>query len=354
LERYDFTGAAETFAALAHRQPCENLARIQLARCLNELGRSAEAAALLEGLEPEGEAAAGLRYQRAFALLAVGQAAAAEAELRAVLAATPRHALACRLLMKLLREAGRRQEMLAACEALAAQGVRHSQLLLDWGRALAANGQLRQARALMFDPARIGRLELPAPPTFAETSDFRAALADALAGHHLAMSSFGMRDANCGSRRVEHLLGGGCAELARAFTATLQAAIDRFMGDLQPVYDPDPWLAARPRRARLSAWGLIQRSGEFEDWHSHPNGWLSGVCYLRLPRQFAAEGDGAGCIEFGPPSGLAGLSPCAPQRIAPREGLLLLAPSHYMHRTIPFAGAGERISFAFDVVPDDA
>jgi hypothetical protein len=40
------------------------------------------------------------------------------------------------------------------------------------------------------------------------------------------------------------------------------------------------------------------------------------------------------------------------RRYLPREGMLLLAPSHYQHRTIP-SGAGEyRISVAFDVVPD--
>jgi hypothetical protein len=257
--------------------------------------------------------------------------------------------------MKLLRKSGRLEEALAACEALAAQGVRHSQLLLDWGRALAANGHREPARALMFDPARVGRFELAAPGAFSEASAFRAALADALSNHPLVLASFGLRDANRGSRRVEHLLGGGRPELARVMAETLQGAIDRFVVALRPLYDPDPWLAARPRRARLALWGLIQRSGEFEDWHSHPGGWLSGVCYLRLPRPFSADGDGAGCIEFGPPSGLAeaGQAPCAPQKIAPREGLLLMAPSHYMHRTIPFADAGERISFAFDVIPDD-
>ena len=39
-------------------------------------------------------------------------------------------------------------------------------------------------------------------------------------------------------------------------------------------------------------------------------------------------------------------------RYAPREGTLLLAPSHYLHRTIPTGSDEPRVSFVFDVVPD--
>lgn len=37
--------------------------------------------------------------------------------------------------------------------------------------------------------------------------------------------------------------------------------------------------------------------------------------------------------------------------IQPEEGMLLLFPAYVFHRTIPFEGADERISIAFDVLP---
>ena len=39
--------------------------------------------------------------------------------------------------------------------------------------------------------------------------------------------------------------------------------------------------------------------------------------------------------------------------IEPVEGLMLLFPSYMFHRTLPFSGAGERISIAFDVLQVD-
>ena len=80
---------------------------------------------------------------------------------------------------------------------------------------------------------------------------------------------------------------------------------------------------------------------------------MSGVYYVQVPACVSAGGAGPGCIEFGPPTALARGEPgfVPVQRHEPREGRLLLAPSHYAHRTIPTGAAEHRISFAFDVVP---
>ena len=37
--------------------------------------------------------------------------------------------------------------------------------------------------------------------------------------------------------------------------------------------------------------------------------------------------------------------------IRPEPGLLLLFPSYYYHRSLPYDGAGERISISFDLAP---
>jgi hypothetical protein len=75
---------------------------------------------------------------------------------------------------------------------------------------------------------------------------------------------------------------------------------------------------------------------------------------VKVPGCVSAAGAGRGCIEFGPPTALARARPgyVPVHRHAPREGHLLLAPSHYAHRTIPTGVDDYRISLAFDVVPE--
>jgi tetratricopeptide (TPR) repeat protein len=352
LDECDFHGAADTLARLLRVEPRDDQARAGLARCFDELGRHADALRIVEEAGASCAAPAVL-YQRALALERLNRADVAERTYRSLLQIAPTHHHACARLMGLLRRAGRTEEALAACEALSERGVGHAQLWLDWGRALAAAGRGEEAAGLLFDPRRIGRAELAAAADHETPQAFCAALADALANHPLQLERLSRADANRGSRRVHHLIGGPRPELFRALAATLQAIVDRFLRGLAPVGAPDRWLRARPAKARLNCWGLLQSAGAFETWHAHPGGWLSGVCYFRLPASFSADGEGEGCIEFGPPPGMA-LAPYAPMRIAPREALVLLAPSHYLHRTIPFTAGGERISFAFDVVPDAA
>jgi hypothetical protein len=60
----------------------------------------------------------------------------------------------------------------------------------------------------------------------------------------------------------------------------------------------------------------------------------------------------AGWIEFGaPPANIGHRRPHETRRVKPEPGCMLLFPSYVYHRTIPFEGGEDRISFAFDVVP---
>ena len=203
--------------------------------------------------------------------------------------------------------------------------------------------------AVLFDPARLWAVT-PALP-----AGFNIALAEELLTNPFPMSDFPTdEEANRGSRRVHNLLSGRDPKLIRTLIETLQGEVDALVRALAPRPGFDPWPAARPASAHIRPWGLLQQGGEYEEWHTHRGGWLSGVYYVRVPPSVSAEGAGRGCIEFGPPRSLRETAPdlIPVQRIAPREGLLLLAPSHYHHHTIP-TGVGEpRISFAFDVVAD--
>jgi tetratricopeptide (TPR) repeat protein len=345
LDGFDFAAAASALEAALRLDPDAPGAPERLAHCYNAMGRHREALGALAALRAP-------HYERGIAFAGLGHAARAESELRAVLAADPNHRHACRKLCGLLRKAGRTAALLETCETLSALGVGHAQLLLDWGLALALAGEDDKAHRLLFDRARVAEIPLPVPEGFSDIAAFNAAMADELLANRHALSDFPPQEANRGSRRVHALLAGHRPELIRRLLASIQAAVEAYAPPRRGAFDP--WLDARPREAHIKAWGLIQRGQDHEEWHSHPGGWLSGVYYIRIPKAVSTEGAGPGCIEFGPPPPVARERPeLVPiWRHAPSEGVLLLAPSHYAHRTIPSGADDYRISFAFDIVPE--
>jgi uncharacterized protein (TIGR02466 family) len=104
----------------------------------------------------------------------------------------------------------------------------------------------------------------------------------------------------------------------------------------------------------LSSWCVITEREGFEDWHTHPQGWMSGVYYVEVP-QSVSDGEGeAGCLALGLPEGLVGEEASAifgRQVVRPRAGLLVLFPSHCYHRTFPHRSPGRRIGISFDLRP---
>ena len=253
----------------------------------------------------------------------------------------------------MLRRQGRIAELLELCDGLRARGVGHAQLLYTWGAALALAGRDEEARAILLDRARIAELALPVPGRLRRHRRVQRGAGRRILANPYRISDFPPEDqANRGSSRVHALTAGRRPELVRALLASLQALVDAHAPPRCGAFDP--WTDARPGAAHLKAWGLIQRGDEYEEWHSHPGGWLSGVYILLVPSCVSAEGAGPGCIEFGPPAALARARPSfvEPWRHAPRAGSLLLAPSHYAHRTIPSGRDEYRISLAFDVVPE--
>lgn len=340
LDAYDFDAAATAFEAALQRDPALPHVRPRLARCHNLLGRHGDALAILAAED-------GPQHERALAWLALGEVCEAEREWRALLAEDPRHYLACRELGKLLRRSGRMGALLQLCEQLGARGAAHAQLFYTWGIALALAGEDERARALLFDPARVAEIDLQ------DHTALNSALAEEILSNPYRLSNFPAQDeANRGSSRVHALFAGGRPDLVRTLLEAIQGIVDGHAS--APRAGFDPWPKSRPTAAHLKAWGLIQRGGDYEEWHLHRGGWLSGVYYVRVPDCASIDGHGPGCIEFGPPRALERARPgfIPVQRYRPREGMLLLAPSHYSHRTIPTGADEYRISLAFDVVAD--
>jgi hypothetical protein len=291
------------------------------------------------------------RCLRGQALQGLGEAAAAEATYRAAIDAYPAHSPAFRKLADLLDAAGRRRELRALCGRLLAAGVRHPRLLAQWGAELARGGDIVGAKAVLLQRDRVVPARLPTPPGFASLESFNEALADEILANPYASDGYAEDPVYRGGPRVHHLLHGRQPELILALMRALQDQVNAHVARLGR--EGGLWREAAPADASLALWGIVQSGSHHLDWHLHPNAWLSGVYYVDVPRAVTAAGAGPGCIEFGPPPEVAGvLSGEIPVlRIAPTGGMLLLAPGHYHHRSIPTGAPNKRISVAFDVVP---
>lgn len=102
----------------------------------------------------------------------------------------------------------------------------------------------------------------------------------------------------------------------------------------------------------MVGWGVILSSQGHQSPHNHPQSMVSGVCYLQVPEEAHEDGDGPGCIEFGPPyEGYGAQREPFIRRYPAVEGRIYLFPSQFLHRTVPFESRTERICIAFDSIP---
>ena len=107
------------------------------------------------------------------------------------------------------------------------------------------------------------------------------------------------------------------------------------------------------RNWKLNMWAVAMNTQGYQVAHFHPDAWVSGVFYVKLPAAiFDKKRNDEGWIEFGAPTEeFLSLNQYRVKRIRPTEGSMLLFPGYMTHRTIPFNSDELRISIAFDIVP---
>lgn len=123
---------------------------------------------------------------------------------------------------------------------------------------------------------------------------------------------------------------------------------------------PHPGFFAVTWRAIM--WANINRSGHGNAVHSHPGAYWSGVYYVD-DGGIAADPSLGGALEFLDPRGAGpmmyaphlgfampgGLSGGVNEAISPKAGRMVMFPSWLLHQVMPYRGAAERISIAFNL-----
>lgn len=211
-------------------------------------------------------------------------------------------------------------------------------------------GDMAEARRLM-DFRRFVRPALMSPPPgYDSLAAFNRALCDTVLARDDLKQNPADRTTR-GGRQSGAILPAGSGPLA-ALQGLIAEAVKAY-GAALPREPEHPFLAQRPGALKLHGWATVLDFGGHQQAHIHPSGWLSGVYYPRLPGITADDaGSHAGWLVFGEPS--SGFHPKAVHEthsVAPEEGMLVLFPSYFHHRTEPFEGSPARISLAFDLIP---
>ena len=379
----DVAGAVRAWRRVVALSPDEWAARNDLGTALMEARAFDEADAAFREAAARGGDSPLVAMNHATLDARRGRRADAIAALRASLDRHPDYAPAHAALGFLLRDEGQFQESAAAFRRAVALAPDNASAACGLGRALLEGGLADEAlivgqaylrrrpghagalalealsRLALGDADGAGRLldydrflstrTLSLPEGFADLATFNAALAAHAAAHPTLLPS-PPSHATAGGLHSGSLLVEPRGPVA-AFERALWAAISDYLRAL-PDLPAHPFVASRPRAPFIDMWCVVLQRGGHQIPHIHQEAWLSGVYYPQLPAAVSAGDGPAGWLELGD------ADRPFPRRLEPRvmrvrpvEGLLVLFPSYFYHRTLPFEGDGTRISVAFDLVP---
>ncbi len=208
-------------------------------------------------------------------------------------------------------------------------------------------------RAQLLDYERfVQPVRVDCPATYESLDAFNAALVAHVTTHPTLTFEPGSKSTRGGSQSLNLLLGetGPIEHLRQAITI----AVERYL-ETHPPGPGHPFLEKPLAGWRLNVWATVLDAQGHQLPHIHPAGWLSGVYYAQLPDAMTQHRGGrAGWIEFGrAPEGFPPTPDDSVKTIEPEEGLMLLFPSYFYHRTLPFDDDTQRVSIAFDVLPDE-
>ncbi len=248
-----------------------------------------------------------------------------------------------------LLERGEPQAALDVCDSYLGEHPGNTSVLAFKAIVLGELGERGQARHLVDFERLVRPTQFTAAAGFGSLAGFNAVLTRHIIGH----PSLTLAPASHATRLGKHsgeLLVEPKGPMA-VFEDMLRKAVEDYLAALTPD-SSHPFLANAPRRFGLSAWSIVLEGHGYQVPHIHPAAWLSSVYYARIPDIVDAAGQGhAGWIEFGRPADDFQSTVEPELRLhQPREGLLLLFPSYFYHRTVPFDSPQTRISISTDVL----
>jgi uncharacterized protein (TIGR02466 family) len=345
----NLAGARAAYQKALALNPAFIQTHLNMADLLFAEGETAQAIAACEAIFKRWPQHWPAENNRGIFLEADGQLAAAAEAFRRVWTQHPTLEAAAINLARILLRLDDAEEAHEICEqALRHRGAATTPLALKTV-ALARLGRLAEREALLDIDRFVRVTDHEAVPGYTDRNQFDAELVAHLRQHpSLTFEPTGL--VTRGGNQSSELIADE-AKPIRTLKTMIRAAVASYLREIDGDQGaPSPFLARRPDQWTLTLWGIILQPGGNVGEHIHAPNWLSGVYYPQLPEGLD-EAAPEGWFEIGrAPKGISG--PDDPvHTIEPRQGRMILFPSFFYHRTVPFNGGGERVSFAFDVVP---
>jgi uncharacterized protein (TIGR02466 family) len=251
------------------------------------------------------------------------------------------------LVARILLDRDERERLWLICLGLRERGAWGGYIPSAMALAATTPEQATEVAALI-DPAKWFSVE-----HLAVADTFNQALAEELLEHQSITSLPSTKSTRGTGNRVSQLdIAGG--PLAQELLGKIREAADRYIAD-RATPGNHAMVVHRPINVILNSWALTVRHDGHEAWHIHPDGWISGVYYVQVPKILPNGTPPPGAIEFGfdPFGSGRNCSSRHSWQVTPQSGLLLLFPSYYAHRTWATGVEEPRVCVAFDVLPSD-
>ena len=340
---------ADPLIAAADAQPGDLTLGFAAADLLRRAGRLEEALARLDQLRQRQPSPA-IDSAAALILSALGRHEAGAGCARNSAAQLPRTDWVRRNAACVLLSAGAADEALSHCSwGLALDPLDQEWIAIE---AVARRAQGDAAYRATYDYDRfVQAFDLEAPPGYQTTEDFIAALAARLRELH-SFSSHPLDQSLRGGSQLQLNPDVPQDPMIEALFAALKAPINAYLAGLGQDAG-HPFTCLNTGRWRMQGcWSVRLVKGGSHVNHIHPEGWISSAFYVVVPPSVRPESNSqGGWITFGAPYfPVEGLGP--ERSVCPKPGRLVLFPSYMWHGVNAFPDEAERISVAFDLVPE--